>query len=478
LKLFKRFIGKREGKVCIVMLQGSSNTAELSGKSGAYTTKAPLISRLLSVYNQILRFGLEGISDKNLQKHIRFTNLLAVNTLIGSILYLLAAAVFSDNFYWMNAVLALSLTCGGVLAMNARGKTSLSRPVFLLGFNMCLFLSALFIGPAAQTEEFLMLAIIIPFLIYDLRDKTSLAVGTFLPLILVSSFDYSAPYFTAFNLSNAHQVILYKAGVAMQFALVLTCIYNLLIYIRKTEKETALSKNQVLAQENELKRYQAETEQLAYVISHDLRAPVRNVTSFMNLLAMKHAPALSAEAREFIEYSRTGSKRMERLIEDLVVYCRLGTNLPPVAPVNMNDLVTKIKFELGTKIKNAANAISVNGTLPVVNNVHAVLIQQLMQHLITNGLKFNKSEKPEIVISGTETPAGYSFWVRDNGIGISQEYATAIYLIFKRLHGETEYDGIGTGLAVCKKIVELYQGEIWFESQPDKGTTFHFTIAK
>jgi signal transduction histidine kinase len=461
-----------------MLLQGSSNTTELSGKSGVYTTERPLTNRFLSVYNQILNFGLEGILDKNLQKHIRFTNLLSINTLSGSLLYLLSASLFSDNFYWMNGVLTLSVTCALVLGMNAVGKTNLSRPVFMVGFNICLFLCALFTGPAAQTEEFLILGVIIPFLIYDLREKTFIAFGVLMPLALISSFDYFAPYFTAFNLSHAQQVVLYKAGAAMQFAVILTGIYHLLMATRKTEEDAEASKNQILVYENELKRNQAETEQLAYVISHDLRAPVRNVTSFMNLLAMKHAPALSAEAREFIEYSRTGSKRMERLIEDLVIYCRLGTNLPPVAPVNMNDLVAKLKFELSTKIKNAANAISINGTLPVVNNVHAVLIQQLLQHLITNGLKFNKSEKPEIVISGTETPGGYSFWVSDNGIGISQEYATAIYLIFKRLHGETEYDGIGTGLAICKKIVELYQGEIWFESQPDKGTTFHFTISK
>jgi signal transduction histidine kinase len=459
------------------MTQAPTNAVEINGKSSSVPDKATPENSFLSVYKQVLAIGTGSADNKFPEKYIRFTNLMAVNTFFGAILYLLAAAV-TDNFYWINATLALIFICMLTVGLNALGQTSVSRTIYLLGFSTSFFLSALFTGASAQVGGFLILAIIIPFLIFDLREKSLVALGILFPLVLIYSFDYLAPYFTSFNLPLSQQVLLYKAGVTVQFALMTIAMYQLLSTMRKTEEQVISLQIVMGAQAKELKRNQTETEQLAYAISHDLRAPVRNITSFMNLLTMKHASALQPEAREFIEYSRTGSKRMERLIEDIVTYYRLGTNLGPASTVKMNDLVTKLKFELNTKIKGAAEAISVSGDLPVVNNVHATLMQQLMQHLISNGLKFNKSEKPEVIIGGTETKGGYSFWIKDNGIGISQQHATAIYLIFKRLHAENEYEGIGTGLAICKKIVEFYHGAIWFESEPGKGTTFHFTLRK
>ena len=187
---------------------------------------------------------------------------------------------------------------------------------------------------------------------------------------------------------------------------------------------------------------------------------------------------MNPEAREFIDYSHTGAKRLERLIDDVLSYCRIGTNLPKPVPVNLNDVVGTIRFELREKLNTANGKININKELPVVNNVHSSLMYHVFQNLISNGLKFNKKENPEINISWTNSLNYYTFSVSDNGIGVSKEYSTTIFQMFKRLHTEQEYDGTGIGLAICKKIVEYYHGEIWFDSVQNEGTTFHFTIRK
>ena len=198
----------------------------------------------------------------------------------------------------------------------------------------------------------------------------------------------------------------------------------------------------------------------------------------MSLLATKHGPSLNPEAREFVDYSRNGAKRMERLIDDVLSYCRIGTNLPNPTPVNLNDVVSTVRFELGERLKAINGEVIISKELPIVHNVHSSLMYHVLQNLITNGLKFNKSANPEINVYWTNSLNYYTFSVHDNGIGISKEYSATIFQMFKRLHNENEYDGTGIGLAICKKIVEYYNGEIWFESEAGKGTTFHFTIRK
>jgi light-regulated signal transduction histidine kinase (bacteriophytochrome) len=271
---------------------------------------------------------------------------------------------------------------------------------------------------------------------------------------------------------------MYHIGIVVQFCLAIGAIYQLVMYSRKAENELESSQVQMSFQTNELKRSNSDLEQFAYIISHDLKAPVRNISSFMNLLVNKHGNSLNPEAREFVDYSRNGAKRMERLIDDVLSYCRIGTNLPNPTPVNLNDVVSTVRFELSDKLKAADGMVVISKELPVVNNVHSSLMYHVFQNLITNGLKFNKSEKPEINVFWTNSLNYYTFSVHDNGIGISKEFSDTIFQMFKRLHNENEYDGTGIGLAICKKIVEYYNGEIWFESETGKGTTFHFTIRK
>ena len=451
----------------------TDKTAEYSEK-----VKSNEMNPLVSLYENLLSVGADSDIEKSQKKYVRITNFLTINAFVASLVYL-TIAILWEKWFWMYSTLGVSLLCVCVGFMNGFNYTRLSRITFMIGVNLLLFVAVATMGPMAKGESIFVISLLIPFLIYDLKkDKALIVTGAALPLLLMFLSELTMPYFKAYYLSNDQQLLMYHIGIVVQFCLAIGAIYQLVMYSRKAENELESSQVQMSFQTNELKRSNSDLEQFAYIISHDLKAPVRNISSFMNLLVNKHGNSLNPEAREFVDYSRNGAKRMERLIDDVLSYCRIGTNLPNPTPVNLNDVVSTVRFELSDKLKAADGMVVISKELPVVNNVHSSLMYHVFQNLITNGLKFNKSEKPEINVFWTNSLNYYTFSVHDNGIGISKEFSDTIFQMFKRLHNENEYDGTGIGLAICKKIVEYYNGEIWFESETGKGTTFHFTIRK
>ncbi|HWB64663.1 MAG TPA: histidine kinase dimerization/phospho-acceptor domain-containing protein, partial [Chitinophagales bacterium] len=374
----------------------------LSEKSAEYTekVKANEMNPIVGVYTSLLNLGTDAVADRRQKKYIQSTNFVAINTFLASLIYL-SMAIFWEQWYWLNSIIALNLTCLGVLFMNGFGRINISRITFIVGVNALLFVNALFVGPMGQGGSFFIIIIIVPFLIYDIKDTLNIAIGVLLPLLFIYLVSVIQPMFAGYHLPLPEQELLYKVGIVLQFLLCLAVIYQFVFYSRQAENELEASRQQMSLQTNELKRSNSDLEQFAYIISHDLKAPVRNISSFMNLLVNKHGPGMNPEAREFVEYSRNGAKRMERLIDDVLSYCRIGTNLPKPTPVNLNDVVSTIRFELHERLNTAKGNITISKELPVINNVHSTLMYHVFQNLITNGLKFNKSEHPEITIGWT-----------------------------------------------------------------------------
>lgn len=443
----------------------------------AQKVEANEMNPVKSVYLSLLNLGVDAVERKNQKKYIRITNFVAVITFLGTLSYL-SFAIFWEKWYWLYTMLSLSITCLGVLALNSFGHINASRVTFILGFSGLVFLNTLFMGAQAHGTNYLFVALIMPFLIFDVKNTLYVLMGIFIPLALIYSFEYIEPYFNAYTLTVEQQGHLQQLNIVLQCIFLLSSVYQFVYYNRRTERELENSNGQMMLQTSELRRSNSDLEQFAYIISHDLKAPVRNISSFMNLLVNKYGNSMNPEAREFVDYSHTGAKRLERLIDDVLAYCRIGTNLPKPIPVNLNDVVSTIRFELREKLNSQNAKININKELPVVNNVHSSLMYHVFQNLISNGLKFNKNEQPEININWTNSLNYYTFSVSDNGIGISKEYSTTIFQMFKRLHNEQDYDGTGIGLAICKKIVEYYHGEVWFDSAEGDGTTFYFTIRK
>ena len=223
-----------------------------------------------------------------------------------------------------------------------------------------------------------------------------------------------------------------------------------------------------------LMRSNRELEQFAYVASHDLQEPLRMVASFTGLLERRYKDKLDQDAREFIHYAVDGALRMQKLIDDLLTYSRVGARDIPLEPTDCNHLLTQALSNLRVAIEEN-QAIITSGTLPTIP-CNASHMTQLFQNLISNAIKFHGTEAPRITISAEYKQGEWLFSLQDNGIGIDPRYKEQVFKIFQRLHSRDEYAGTGIGLALCMKIVELHKGKIWLESEPGKGSTFYFTL--
>jgi signal transduction histidine kinase len=218
-----------------------------------------------------------------------------------------------------------------------------------------------------------------------------------------------------------------------------------------------------------------ELEQFAYIASHDLREPIRTISNYMKVFEEDYFALLDENGRNYLNSVNFAAKRMSILIKSLLDFSRLGRNIKLVNS-DCKVLINEVIADLGTVIKSS-NAVIEVAKMPTLN-LYETEIRQVFQNLITNAIKFqHKGTRPEIKIGSEKINDNWRFSVSDNGIGIAPAHYERVFDIFQRLHSnEDEYEGYGIGLANCKKIVHLHQGEIWVESNPDKGSTFYFTI--
>lgn len=224
----------------------------------------------------------------------------------------------------------------------------------------------------------------------------------------------------------------------------------------------------------ELVRSNAELEQFAYVAAHDLQEPLRKVVSYTQLLQEMYRSKLDSDADEFIHYAVDGAQRMQRLIQDLLTYSRVGRKGKPPEPVAVESALKAALENLHGSIEEKHAVITVDN-LPTVFAEEA-LLTLLFQNLIGNAVKFHGKEAPHVHVSAERRGKGWVFAIKDNGIGIDPRYAEKIFVIFQRLHSRGDYPGTGIGLAICKKIVERHGGKIWVDSEPGAGSTFTFTL--
>ena len=237
---------------------------------------------------------------------------------------------------------------------------------------------------------------------------------------------------------------------------------------RKHQEIELANKTRELAQSN------AELQQFAYVASHDLQEPLRMVASYTQLLGKRYRGKLDQDADEFIGYAVDGATRMQRLIRDLLEYSRVGAERQSFEKTDCELVFQQAMQNLSASILERHAEVTHN-PLPIVQ-ASPTHLTQIFQNLIGNALKFQGDAPPKIHVGAKALPDGWEFSVRDNGVGMPGDQLDRIFAIFQRLHGQSEYPGTGIGLAICKRIVGKYGGQIWAESEPGQGSTFYFTL--
>jgi signal transduction histidine kinase len=226
-----------------------------------------------------------------------------------------------------------------------------------------------------------------------------------------------------------------------------------------------------------LRRANEDLEQFGYSASHDLQAPIRNISIYGELLGNRYGHLLDAQGKIFLAIIIDGAKRMEMLLKDLRSYAQSGGTLDELREeVHTDDVLVKALADLSSAIGESGAKIT-HSDLPTIR-AYEVQLEQIFQNLIGNAIKYRQDEEPPCIhISANRQQDEWIFSVRDNGIGIAAEHQETIFGIFKRLHGDEKYAGNGIGLAICQKLVERTGGRIWVQSEGKaKGSTFYFTM--
>ncbi len=217
-----------------------------------------------------------------------------------------------------------------------------------------------------------------------------------------------------------------------------------------------------------------ELERFAYIASHDMKTPIRNIISFLNLIERRSKTELSAEIQEYIAYASNSAREMHRLIEDILNYSKVTKTEPNFEEIDLNAILQQVSETLTTQ--NAYQHVKVEFELLPILKAESTQMTQLFQNLVENGLKYNRSELPQVRIRYKADQEKHTITVEDNGIGIEKDYYNTVFDMFKRLNDKGKYEGTGMGLAICKKIVERYNGTIWIESEPESGSRFHVSF--
>jgi len=243
---------------------------------------------------------------------------------------------------------------------------------------------------------------------------------------------------------------------------------------RKRADELALINTELTRSNEALERSNVELAQFAYIASHDLQTPLRNIGGFVQLLKENYAEKLDEKALDWIHRTIQSSEQMHTLIRDVLEYSRVDSRARPFERVSLREIFNDAVGLLEASIRDAGGQVTCS-ELPTVMGDRSQLVQ-LLQNLIGNGLKYHGEQPPHVHIAARRDGNDWIIMTRDNGIGIAPKHYERIFEIFKRLHNQQEYPGTGIGLAVCRRVVHRHGGRIWVESKPGHGSTFNFTI--
>lgn len=420
---------------------------------------------VINFYVWLSYTGIDKDTPEKLKKHVLLANSINLTTLTLIPLY----AVL---FYFLDlGVLAILLYSffflfGFYLYLTHKKRYFLSRTLMVISMNIILGTYAVLLGKASGIHFLYFVFFTLPFLLYDFKNYLLIAF-----CCLSSIVPFCVVYFETIKpviiMKPSYLEIISAVMVLLTFVWLALNKFYLLNSTRLVEADLKNS-NQLLQSRNR------DLEQFAYVASHDLQEPLRNIASYIELLDRQYSHNFDDNARVYMNHAVQATHRLKKLIKDLLVYSRIGRNFKS-EKLSVSEIVKDVNADL-TDLISESKATIVHPDLPYATG-HVSDLKFLFQNLIANAIKFRKEhELPVIKITAEPNGDFWKFAVHDNGIGIQSEYFERIFVIFQRLHSQHEYGGNGIGLAHCKKIVEMHGGNIWVESEYGKGSSFCFTL--
>lgn len=237
------------------------------------------------------------------------------------------------------------------------------------------------------------------------------------------------------------------------------------------------SRNELQKAVSKVKDANKELESFSYSVSHDLKAPLRAIDGFSQILLEDYSDKIDEDGQRYLNMVRENTQKMGQLIQDLLDFSRAGRLKLNINKINLNSLIAEILAEIREPEKNRKMEISISD-LPDIES-DKVLIGQVFSNLISNAIKFTKQRKiARIKIKCTEKPEHYEFIIEDNGVGFNMKYAGKLFNVFQRLHTPDQFEGTGVGLAIVKRIIKRFNGKIWVNAEPEKGAKFYFILPK
>lgn len=241
--------------------------------------------------------------------------------------------------------------------------------------------------------------------------------------------------------------------------------------IEDKNKQLELQSQDIQEKNRKLGEINQELGQFAYAASHDLRQPLRTISSYLDLFKKRYREKLDEESQQFIQYASIGAKRMEKILKDLLTYSQVGRSQIHKEPVDINKVLQQVQYQLALQIAETHTKITYD-TLPVLEARPTEMVQ-LFQNLISNAIKFRSHDRTPYIFIGYEKSAQeHLISISDNGIGIAPEFEKKVFEMFERQYSQDQFEGNGIGLALCKKIVDYHEGRLWFNTVPGEGTTF------
>lgn len=436
-----------------------------------------LKTQAIKYWNKLSNIGIGEDFNSLEQQKIRL-----LNQIVGITAFIQVLSVLQPLFLWQTREIGIAfftLFLGSLpLWLNYLNKTKLGLWFFCFYGPLNMVCMTILYGVEIQVSySYIVFSVYLIIFLSTIKER--LIFAFFVAAVYSASFyyteHYASPLAREFNFLEKNTIfvacLLFLILVLKSYTELVEANFN---KIQTLLKEQIDGKNTIEIQNEKLLQANVELEKFAYIASHDLKSPLRNISGFLSLMERKIKRGEIEDLLEDLGFAKRASQQMYKLIEDILRFSRMREQELSFELICMNDIITAVMYNLQTDIENKHVEI-ICETLPKIEiNPQQTIL--LFQNLIENGVKYNKTECPIIKIKSKTEGAFIVLSVEDNGIGIASDYRDKVFEMFARLHNQQDYEGTGLGLAICKRIVQAHHGDIWMDSEEGKGTTFYVKL--